>query len=109
MSEPTPIQREVESADAAVPGTTTIDHFGRSWTVPVKRHFRHVQAMRNHMVRGVGNWDLMIAEVFLDDRLFDGLPKGQLEALFDINPDDDELDGFTKKVASAIGLEAQGN
>jgi hypothetical protein len=106
MADPTPIEREVH---ATPDGMTTVDHFGRTWTVPLKRHFRHVQAMRNQMVRGAGDWDLMIAETFLDDRLLAGMPAGQVEALWELNPTDDDLAEFTKKIAAALGLGASGN
>jgi hypothetical protein len=115
----TPLEREVASAAAPIPGTTTVDHWDTTWVIPAQRHFRHVSAMRNQMVRGVGNWDLMIAETFLDPTLFDGLPAGtdpkdqatynQRQRLWDINPSDAELEEFTGKIAKAIGLENLGN
>lgn len=106
----TAIQREVEADyDTDVPGTTVVEHFGRKWRVPIKRHFRHLQAMRNGMVSGFGNYDLLIAEVFLDHRLFEGLPAGQVKELWDLNPTEEELAEFTKVLAQALGMEEVGN
>lgn len=105
-----PIQREVEAElDKTVPGTTVIEHLGRRWRIPLKRHFRHLSAMRTQMVSGYGSWDLLIAETFLSDRLYDDLPAGQVTALWDLNPTEEDLAELTKKIAEALGLENTGN
>ncbi len=81
--------------------TTTFEHFGRTWTVPVKRHLSHLKRMRDEMKSGVGSMDLMLAEVFLSPADFD--------ALMEIDPDEDALDGFTDEIAKALGLGGSGN
>lgn len=106
---PTPIEREVLGDSAPVPGTTTIHHFGRSWVVPVKRHFRHLSHMRSQMQSGYGDPDLLVAETFLSDRLFDGLPEGQVAALWALNPTEADLDELAKKISDALGMGDPGN
>ena len=81
--------------------TTTFDFFGRSWTVPTKRHLSHIVKMRDDMRSGVGGVDLMIAETFLSPDDF--------AALLDIDPDEDELDAFTMCISEAMGLGNSGN
>lgn len=81
--------------------TVEFDHFGRTWTVPAKRHLSHVKKMRDEMRSGIGDLDLMIAETFLSPEQFD--------ALLDIDPDEDALDAFTSALSKAMGLGDSGN
>lgn len=81
--------------------TTTFDHFGRSWTVPTRRHLSHIKRMRDELKAGVGSVDLLLAETFLSDAEFD--------ALLEIDPDEVELDKFTDHIAKALGLGGSGN
>ena len=76
--------------------TTTFEHFGRTWTVPTKRHLSHLRQMRDEMRRGPGSVDLMIAEVMLSPE--------QFLDLLDIDPDEDQLDEFTTRISEAMGL-----
>lgn len=81
--------------------TVEFDHFGRTWTVPAKRHLSHVKKMRDELRSGIGDVDLMIAETFLSADQFD--------ALLEIDPDEDALDGFTSALSAAMGLGDSGN
>lgn len=82
--------------------TTTFEHFGRSWTIPVKRHLSHVVRMRDEMRAGVGTMDLLIAETFLPAEEFRALVE-------DIDPDDEAFDAFTTHIAEVMGLGNSGN
>lgn len=81
--------------------TVTFDHFGRTWTLPTKRHLSHIKRMRDEVRTGYGSIDLLIAETFLSAEQFD--------ALLEIDPDEDELDKFTDLIADALGLKNSGN
>lgn len=94
---PTPTGLESETQH----DTTTFDCFGRSWTIPTKRHLSHIKAMRDEVRRGVNNYDLLAAEVMLDEKQF-------LE-LCDIDPDEDQLAEFATALAKAMGVQSSGN
>ena len=88
-------------AEATGKATVEFDHFGRTWTIPAKRHLSHIKAMRDAMKEGVGSVDLMIAETMLD--------ADQFAALLEVDPDEDALDEFTDAIAEAMGLKDSGN
>lgn len=81
--------------------TTSFDHFGRSWTVPTKRHLSHIRKMRDELRSGIGDLDLMIVETFLSAEDFDALCK--------IDPDEDALGEFRDAMSTAMGLGDSGN
>lgn len=103
---PSALQREVEAGAA---GTTTVDHFGRTWVIPVKRHLKHLSAVRNGVLAGYGSYGLLVAEAFLSDLNHDQVPPGQVEALYDLNPLEEDLEEFAKKLTQILGLESPGN
>lgn len=80
--------------------TTTFDHFGRSWTVPTRRHLSHLKKMRDELRRGTDP-NVMICEVFLPSKEFDELLK--------IDPTDDQLEEFTDLISAELGLKESGN
>lgn len=81
--------------------TTTFEHFGRSWTVPTRRHLSHIKRMRDELKSGVGSVDLMLAETFLS--------ADEFNALLEIDPDEVQLDEFTDQIAKALGTGGSGN
>lgn len=88
---------ETESTSDAI----TFEHFGRTWSVPSKRHLSHIKKMRDEVRSGFGDWSLLIAETFLSPDQFD--------ALLDIDPDEDGLDAFAKAMSDAMGFGGSGN
>ena len=90
---------ETESQDDAE--TTTIEHFGREWTVPLRRHHQHIRQTKA-LIRLYGNLDADdVAEIFLSPEDY--------QALLDLNVDFAELDAFSNKIAKALGMGDQGN
>lgn len=81
--------------------TTTFDHFGRSWTVPTKRHLSHIKKIQDEYRRGVSSASLVSAETFLSAADFD--------ALLEIDPDEDALDEFANQIGKALGVGNSGN
>jgi len=81
--------------------TTTFEHFDREWTIPTKRHLSHIKKMRDELRAGVLDYNLLTAETFLtpDD----------LDALLDIDPDEDAFEEFIQKIAKSLGLGDKGN
>lgn len=81
----------------------TIEHFGRSWTLPSSLRAKDYQRF-NRVIAGqfLKHWDLALAEAFLPAEEFDAL-------LDEINPDDAGLDEFGDKIAKALGFGGSGN
>lgn len=92
-----PLERETSSES----DTTSFDYFGRSWTVPTKRHTRHLLRMRDEARLGYSTWPLIVCETFLEPKAFD--------ALIALDPDEHELDAFADKIGEALGLKDAGN
>jgi len=81
--------------------TTTFDHFGRAWTVPVKKHHRHLRALKQ-IVRAEGSLDADdIAEVYLSPE--------EYAALVELDVDADALTDFANAMGKAIGAGDAGN
>lgn len=82
---------------------TTIEHFGRTWTLPASLRARDYQRF-NRVVAGqaLRHFDLALAEAFLPPQEFAAL-------IDDVNPDDQGLDEFGTKIAQALGFQGSGN
>jgi hypothetical protein len=81
--------------------TTTIEHFGREWTVPTKRHHTHIRKTKA-ILRQFGQMDADdVAEVFLSPEDY--------QALLDLDVEQDALDDFSTKIAKALGMGDRGN
>ena len=85
MSDKTPAQAEATGDE-----TREFEHFGRTWHVPAKTRFSNHLALR----RDPSNPGIVLAF----------LPADEVDALAEINPDDDELDVFTDKIVEALGM-----
>lgn len=105
-TETTPLEREV---NAGREGTTTIEHFGRTWVIPIKRHARHKKVMTDAVRSGVGDYQLMVVETFLSDLNHDHVPAGQVAKFFELNPDDEATQEFAKKISASLGFTDTGN
>jgi len=81
--------------------TTTIEHFGREWTVPTKRHLSHVRAMKAELRAGLPLSSDFLAEVFLGSE--------QFADLLELDPDEDAMEDFGGKVSKALGVGDSGN
>jgi hypothetical protein len=92
-----------ESAlEAEVSGdTATFNHFGRDWTVPTRRHHRHIRETKR-IIRAEGFVDA-------DDVARIYLPDDQYEALVELDLSSDDLDAFATKIAEALGVGDSGN
>lgn len=92
-----------ESAlEAEVSGdTATFQHFGRDWTVPTKRHHRHIIETKR-LIREEGSVDA-------DDVARIYLPADEYDALVDLNVSSEDLDAFATKIAEALGVGDSGN
>lgn len=90
----TPAQNE------ATRETVEFTHFGRTWTVPAKQRFSHLETLRETM-RATGHIDLAMVHTYLDGE--------QVDALRGIDPDEDELGRFTDQIAIAMGFKDAGN
>lgn len=73
----------------------TFDYFGRTWTLPPAVRYSHQRVMLR-----IGGY-LGIVEALLDEP--------QKDALAEIDPTTDELDGFTSAMAEAMGFGNSGN
>lgn len=73
----------------------TFEHFGRTWTLPSSVRLKAMRVMAAQP----GN--LGIVNALLDAE--------QNAALDEIDPDLDELDKFTDKIAAAMGTRSSGN
>lgn len=81
--------------------TTAFDHFGRSWTVPTKRHLSHIKAMTDALRTGVVDYNVLTAEVMLGP--------AQFLDLLAVDPDEEQLNAFVSQIAKAMGLGNSGN
>ena len=80
--------------------TVEFEHFGKTWTVPAKQRLSHIRALREHFRAG-SHLDLAMIDTYLTPE--------QVQALEDIDPTEDELDGFTDHIAEAMGFKTAGN
>lgn len=89
------LEAEVSSDSA------TFNHFGRDWTVPTRRHHRHIIETKR-IIREEGSVDADdIARIYL--------PADQYDALVALDLPSDDLDGFATKIAEALGVGDSGN
>lgn len=81
----------------------TVEHFGRTWTLPSGLRAKDYQRF-NRVIASqyLKHWDLALAEAFLPAEEFDAL-------LNEVNPDDNGLDEFGNKIAKALGFQGSGN
>lgn len=81
--------------------TATFDHFGQSWTVPAKKHHRHIREAKA-IQRSEGFLDADdIARIYLEG---DGYQR-----LCDLDVPSAELTEFANAIAKAMGLGDSGN
>jgi hypothetical protein len=81
--------------------TATFDHFGQSWTVPTKKHHRHIREAKA-IQRREGYLDADdIAQIYLEG---DGY-----ERLCDLDVSSAELTDFANAIADAMGIGDSGN
>jgi hypothetical protein len=81
--------------------TTTFDHFGRSWTIPVRRHHSHVKQVKA-ILRSEGYLDADdIAEIYLSPEEYDDL--------VEMDVSEAELSEFATALSKALGLGSSGN
>ena len=80
--------------------TVTFKHFDREWSVPSRQRFTHMRSMHAFTMQGM-HPDAAIVETFLSGE--------QIAALAEIDPDDQELDGFTSAITRAMGYGESGN
>jgi len=89
---------ETESTDSE---TSTFKHFDREWTVPIRRHHRHLRQIKN-ILRVYGELDADdVAAIFL--------PAEEYQALLELDVEQDELDAFSTKIAASLGMGKPGN
>lgn len=81
--------------------STTFDHFGRSWTVPTRRHLRHLRRLQAGMNSNLASYAGLVAEVFLSEEDYD--------ALCVLDPTEDDLKEFSNKIADSLGIRTLGN
>jgi 3'-phosphoadenosine 5'-phosphosulfate sulfotransferase len=81
--------------------TVTVEHLGRTWTVPAKRHLSHIRAMKAELRLGLALSADFLAELFLGE--------DQFADLLEIDPDEDSMTEFGVKIAKALGTEDSGN
>lgn len=85
MSDNTPAQTEATGAE-----TVEFEHFDRKWHVPAKTRFSHQVSLR----RDPSNTGIVLTF----------LPQEEVDALLEIDPDDDALDAFTDAIVAALGM-----
>lgn len=92
---------DLETEATAPDGTTTFEHFGRSWTVPVRRQHSHIRRLKQ-ITRAEGGVNADdVAEVFLSPEDY--------EALAELNVYEDQLSEFSDEIARAMGVGDKGN
>ena len=89
MTDTTPAEAE------ATADTIEFEHFDRKWSVPSKSRLSHLR----HLRRDPSNVGLVDAY----------LSPADIEALDEIDPDEDELDKFTDAMMAAMGYKNAGN
>lgn len=92
---------DLETETTTPDGTTTFEHFGRTWTVPVKRQHSHLRHIKQ-IIRTEGSVDV-------DDICLIYLPDEEYDALVALDVDVDELGEFADHVSKTIGLGDAGN
>lgn len=88
-------QKQTPAQAEATGDTQTVEHFGRSWTLPSKVRLSHMRALRRDATN-VG-----IVDTFLSPE--------DVDALNEIDPDEDQLDAFTDEIGKALGFVSAGN
>lgn len=79
----------------------TFEKFGRSWSVPTKRHHAHIRRTKA-ILRAEGSLDADdVAEIYLSP--------DQYDALVDLNVDGESLSAFADEIAKALGVGDAGN
>lgn len=80
---------------------STFEKFGRVWSVPTKRHHKHIRQTKA-IIRTEGHLDSDdIAEIYLSTEDYD--------ALLELNLDVDALSDFANDIAEALGVGGSGN
>lgn len=82
-------------------GTTTFKHFGKTWTVPVRRQHAHLRQVKQ-IIRDEGGLDA-------DDIALVYLPSEEYDALVELNVDEVQLGEFASAIAKAMGVSDKGN
>lgn len=81
--------------------TTTFDHFDKTWTIPVRRHHRHVKQIKA-ILRSEGYLDADdIASIYLSPEQYDDLVA--------LDVDEAKLTEFSTALSKALGLGDSGN
>lgn len=81
--------------------TTTFDHFGQTWTVPTRKHHRHVREAKA-ITRSEGFLDADdIARIYLS--------ADEYERLCELDVPVDDLGEFANQIAKALGVGNSGN
>lgn len=81
--------------------TATFEKFGRTWSVPTKRHHSHIRRTKA-ILRTEGTLDADdVAEIYLSPE--------QYVDLLALNVDTDALTEFADEIAKAMGLGGSGN
>lgn len=95
MSDTTPLEAETRFE------TTTFEYFGRTWTIPTKRHLTHLVRMRDEARRGWADANMIVAETMLGEK--------QFAELLELNPTEPDFDAFSEQIAKTLGVGSQGN
>lgn len=77
------------------PETVSVDYAGKTWTIPTKLRFSHMEALRDDPTN-VG-----VVRALLDEK--------QLKAFRALDLDEDQVDEFTDKLAEAKRVGSGGN
>lgn len=91
----------IETETTTKTGTTTFQHFGETWTVPVTRQHSHLLAIKK-ILREEGALDA-------DDMAAVYLPVEEYAALVAMNVTIPELQKFADAIAETMGVGDSGN
>lgn len=81
--------------------TTEFEMFGRSWSVPTRRHHKHIRATKA-LMRSEGSLDADdVAEIYLSPE--------QYADLLELNVSGEQLSEFSTRIAEALGMGDSGN
>jgi hypothetical protein len=92
---------DLETETTSDTDTATFEHFGRTWTVPIRRHHKHIRATKA-ILRSEGSLDA-------DDVASIYLPADEYEALVGLDVTSDDLDVFATEIAKCLGMGSSGN
>lgn len=92
---------DLETETTSTSETTTFEQLGRSWTVPVKRHHKHLVELKR-IIRTEGAVDA-------DDICAVYLPPQEYAELIEFDLDEDALGDFADQIAKALGVGDKGN